>query len=797
MRVFFGKISKSGREEEFFDKQIKEKRYYSRKDSPWFGEIREDDYCYIIAGDKIYLWQAKKFENDYLQFEAIFEEELPINGNQFRSMKFFEFTPQIIVLTTRKARNRAFFEIKYTQEFTEDVLKNKNTYNNENNFRKIILADQSSTFNDEDIFLIKSNEAYSLYKSQFIPEKTFNAFIDNTHFSGKSGKKRSNKDSTIEKIKKSSIGEEIQDVSLLSFYDLFFNEYKIKEIDSNEDEEIEVDEKGEIKVPSDKQPQPLNQILYGPPGTGKTYHTINKALEIIFDNEKNQNEKIKYEVEIDKKKYEVEKSYIEVLQLDENERRRHLKGLFEYFKDEKRGQIEFVTFHQSYGYEEFVEGIKAISPDDERNSTNSLIYKVEDGIFKRLSNNAKPIKAQPSNINFDWDNGNIFKMSLGGKNETDILDWCLENNYVSMGWGDDIDFSDVTAQNWEDFKKQSTPLLKDAEADKFVLQVMYAFKVWMKQNDLVFISSGNLRVIAIGQIVGDYEYKDSMDGMRYSQFRKVKWLFIDKSGIPVEKILNKRLSQQTIYNLEKSYVKRDFFDSLFKEATQSEEKNYVLIIDEINRGNISKIFGELITLIEKSKRIGKDEAISIKLPYSNESFSVPSNLYIIGTMNTADRSIAPIDTALRRRFVFEEMSPKPKLLNNNCEGVDLQQLLESINTRIEYLYDRDHTIGHAYLIDVKTLDDLKFSFKNKIIPLLAEYFYEDWENIKKVLNDKENKFVKSKEKNSHPALSDIENINSKKIYEVCDLSKLEEQDFIKIYPQEKELYTAETDDKTE
>ena len=107
MRVFFGKISKSGREEDFFDKQIKEKRYYSHRGSPWFGEIQEDDYCYIIAGDKIYLWQAKKFENDYLQFEEIFEKELPINGNQFRSMKFFEFTPQIIVLTTRKARKRA------------------------------------------------------------------------------------------------------------------------------------------------------------------------------------------------------------------------------------------------------------------------------------------------------------------------------------------------------------------------------------------------------------------------------------------------------------------------------------------------------------------------------------------------------------------------------------------------------------------------------------------------------------------------------------------------------------------
>lgn len=200
-------------------------------------------------------------------------------------------------------------------------------------------------------------------------------------------------------------------------------------------------------------------------------------------------------------------------------------------------------------------------------------------------------------------------------------------------------------------------------------------------------------------------------------------------------------------------------DGVFKEfcnkAASDRSNKYVFIIDEINRGNISKIFGELITLIEDSKRAGENEAMSVTLPYSQEEFSVPKNVYILGTMNTADRSIALMDTALRRRFEFIEMMPKEELLTDIViDNVNVKEMLETMNQRIEVLYDREHTLGHAFFIPLKnkekaTLDQLASIFKNKIIPLLQEYFYEDYEKIMLVLgidpqNDDDSKFISVK-----------------------------------------------------
>lgn len=269
-----------------------------------------------------------------------------------------------------------------------------------------------------------------------------------------------------------------------------------------------------------------------------------------------------------------------------------------------------------------------------------------------------------------------------------------------------------------------------------------------------YASAGQIKFTTFHQ---SFSYEEFVEGIRP--------VVVDKYG-----------NDTNIAHADTTVIYRPYngvFKSLCEKAAKSPHMNFVAIIDEINRGNISRIFGELITLIEESKR-----GTSVILPYSQTEFNVPANLYILGTMNTADRSIAMLDTALRRRFDFTEMMPLPSLLGD-CDGVDLCELLTALNERIEYYYDREHAIGHAYFMNkngcIKTLDELRDVFATKIIPLLQEYFFDDYERIRLILND-ENTFIEC------IAPKYIKHFDSgQKLYRLGDPMNWEKEHFINIY----------------
>ncbi|MCW1352636.1 AAA family ATPase [Campylobacter jejuni] len=432
------------------------------------------------------------------------------------------------------------------------------------------------------------------------------------------------------------------------------------------------------KILSENQNLSLNQILYGPPGTGKTYHTIDKALEILGEN------------------------------LESRDRDEKKAKFDEYVKN---GQIVFITFHQSYGYEEFVEGIKPMM-NNEANS-QEIQYEIKDGIFKEICERAL-------------------------ENEDNIKDF---NFHIDK-------LKEIVKEDGNDPEKY--------------------FKLPNTKYSIQYRGGKTFRIKFDDMSKNHKDYPVSIENI-------IK--------------LYKTSSTNEIYN--SAYVKAilNYLKTQgLKDYQEKDEKTnlpYIIIIDEINRGNISKIFGELITLIEPSKRIGADEELKVTLPYSKEEFGVPQNVYILGTMNTADRSITSLDTALRRRFEFIEMMPDPSVLSDNYKDVNLQELLKAINTRIEYLLDREKTIGHAFFIGVKNLEDLKKVFQNKIIPLLQEYFYNDYALINAVLND--NGMLEKQDINSNYLKSITEFIESDRvIYKFSDSKDWKEETFIKIYENDKQ-----------
>jgi len=448
-------------------------------------------------------------------------------------------------------------------------------------------------------------------------------------------------------------------------------------------------------------PSDLNLIYYGPPGTGKTFTTASKAVEIIDGTAPSD--------------------------------RVELMSRYRALRNE--GLIEFVTFHQSYSYEEFVEGIRPILDDEDDEAGAIIRYECKPGVFSRFCADAEGGATSGAATDFDLNAATIWKMSLGNTKraqESDIYDQCIENDGVLLGYGRGLNYDGC--DTWEAVFEKLRGEKPDIKDNDYNIDAVHRFKNEMQVGDLIVVSDGNHKFRAIARVTGSYKY---LGPQEYGQSRPVEWLFVAKESLPREGVVNRQFSQQTIYKLSKSALHLEKLRALLTRTAV--HANRVLIIDEINRGNIAKIMGELITLIEPDKRRGAVNELRVTLPYSGTEFTVPAHLYIIGTMNTADRSIALLDSALRRRFRFIEMEPDPDILKTTVgqggviDGVDVAALLRTLNDRIELLHDRDRALGHAYFIGCVSLDDLRDAVVHRVLPLLQEYFHEHWERICMVL----------------------------------------------------------------
>ena len=416
-------------------------------------------------------------------------------------------------------------------------------------------------------------------------------------------------------------------------------------------EVAEVRSKSTTKTAARRQPSgSLNIILYGPPGTGKTYRTVSRCVEICDGR---------------------------VLQGEA------LRSRYDALMEE--GRVRFVTFHQSYGYEEFVEGIRPVEQDGQ------IVYRVEPGILKSM---AEAARDAPDEVN---------DVVEAGRHGTET-----DTSAASLATGE-----------------AALPIIKGAvRTAKYALGGTYRGP---KAGSIIERIYGVLREAGkplTGNAVVEATYgfvrPQAAEVMTESDIEgTLRWL-VGKGRLHVV---------TAPHDLANSEMEPEGSEPTGTHA------NFVLVIDEINRANISKVMGELITLLEEDKREGAANEVTVTLPHSRELFTLPPNLHVLGTMNTADRSIALLDTALRRRFDFEEVAPEPSQLADagRRTGVDLPRVLTVINERLEYLVDRDHLIGHAWLMGARDRASLDDIMRRKVIPLIAEYFYDDWNNVRAVL----------------------------------------------------------------
>lgn len=434
-----------------------------------------------------------------------------------------------------------------------------------------------------------------------------------------------------------------------------------------------------------------NIVLYGAPGTGKTYDVPELAVRLC-----------------DPAFMAAEPSREEIV------------SRYNQLKTEKR--IAFTTFHQSLDYEDWIEGLRPVV-----NENSQVTYEIESGIFKKLCEEAERPVVKDKQVGIA-DNAVVWKVSLAGTGDNNVRRECMENNHIRIGWdGYGPVISDET--DWSVYNGEGKQIL-DAYINK------------MKIGDIVMSCYSSQTIDAIGVVVGEYEFEDKFPN--YKRVRRVNWLVKNINENIVEMNDGKTMTLGTVYRLNS--ITLDNVKSILEKYNTSSkmeenDKAYVMVIDELNRGNVSKVFGELITLLEADKRKGRINAESVVLPYSKKGFHIPNNVYLIATMNTADRSLGSLDYAIRRRFAFiaekpfgldvegfdEDLFEKvSSLFVKNFDdykesGWDQTMKLEPADTLSDEYKPEDVWIGHSYFLMQDEEDNTSNRLLYEIIPLLEEY----------------------------------------------------------------------------
>lgn len=729
MKLYFGKISTKKEKE-----QITEGYYRATKDSSWFNGIQPGDYCFTIGGGKIQLWKAKswgkKSGDDILEFDII-HNDLGINTKQFTAIKYFHLTMELVVLTVRSTAKskKAFFPIEYGSGFKETMLKDINTYKKDDTFRKIHILSATEKIQDDstDIQLFKKDGVWKLFPGSFISTDIIDAFMDNTAMLG-SG--QTNKDKTIAIVTSTeNAGKKLaaDDLSILQMYDLFCCDYKSKEIISIEDgsEHEDESEESEFEAAISKE---CNIILYGPPGTGKTY----EVLSLIEDLDTN--EKVGVQIE--------------------HKGNLNLNRTFWHLAPGRNGYLwDDLKKGTHLGYEWCGKDLGDLTKLDssvESYKIRRRFSEVRQGDYFCIIRGRQCLGIAEAKESYD------FKKAEQGPYDfqTVEVEWLEKfETPILLNTSSTKTFSGINGgQRWKALLEglvEKGFTFGDEKKEKTVFKKLYKFTTFHQS----------------------YSYEDFIEGIKPR-------LSEDQNEDESEQIteIEYEIKPGIFYNACDKAAQLAGYNDL-QEALQDKKEGrsdkfskaqpYYLIIDEINRGNVANIFGEIITLIEKDKRLGEQQETIVNLPYSKDDFGVPANLILIGTMNTADRSIESLDSALRRRFTFIGKAPKPSLLNQpkyKLEEIDLEAMLTAINNRIELLLDKDHLIGHSYFMGIKSIEDLMATFRNKVIPLLEEYFYGKPQTIGLILGPA---FLKPKEPVQlfNEFDTDFSDIQEKKRYE--------------------------------